>query len=136
MGSSTKASDWKVQMAGEIVVARTTVWCFEFDSEEANYVKQFIFVGQGVTFGGAIVGTVRTERTSLKCDRAFSADNLDLSLGTAVLGGAAVVVGAGAVIISARTALSGSLFSNQRIAGITLGAGAAFGVSGGLWKKL
>jgi hypothetical protein len=135
MGSSTKASDWEVMPKGEINVASVTVWYFDFRSEAADYSRQFFFSGIGLGLGG-IITAGSDKYTSLTCKRDFSANDLDWSAGTVLACGAAVIVGAGTVIISART-FSGSLFEGQRCSGITVGIGVEYiGAKLGMWKKL
>jgi hypothetical protein len=136
MGASTKVSDWKVQMVGEITAGNATTWCFRFKSADAKYSNQFIFVGTGGGLGG-IVAAGSEKYSSLEGQRPFSADDLDLALGSAVAAGVGVILGAGAVIISARTLFSGQLFSDQRIAGVTLAVGVKLGsIHIGLWKRI
>ena len=143
MGWSTTARDWKVAGAAQIAGAfgpGAGVWTFILQSETAGHSGMFLFAAVGLGGGGSLGGasmpdwsTGGLSWTSLECDRAFSAADLNWSAGRLSTAGAGLAVGYGVVIISAFN-MRGSLFSSQNCFGGSIGVGASIMTTAGMWK--
>jgi len=143
MGYSTQASDWQVAGAAQVGAAAGVGgggWMFVFQSRAANYSASFLFAGFGLGAGGSMGGASMPDLSSggmswssIRCDQAFSGEDLNYSAGRLTTAGAGLAVGYGFVYISAFN-WSGSLFSSQSVGGFSIGVGASAITTAGVWK--
>ena len=141
----TRATDWKIaglaQIGGAAVVG-AGIWTFVLQSAHANFSGTYTFTGYGLGAGGSVGGasvpdlsTGGLSWTSLECDRAFHADDMDGCMGRLTTAGAGLAVGAGVVIVSAFN-WGGSMFSSQECFGASIGVGASAMTTAGMWHLL
>lgn len=163
MISSKKANDWEIagiaQVGGADVVG-AGVYFFEFRSKAADFRGQFIFIGGGLGLGGSVGGAsmpapgdfvcarAYSPFSSLRCDRDFSADDLDLVAGRITSAGASFAYGYSVVRVTAFTnalaagpgllvqAFLPTLFHSFPASGWGTGVGASVTVFSGIWKKI
>src|SRR5260221_14783535 len=100
MGSSTKASDWKVGMIGELAAEGNVLWAFNFASEDAGFSGDFVFAGVG-RGGGVMISKGSEKPSEITCSRSFSAKDLDMTPGVITTAGVSIIVGGGIAVISA-----------------------------------
>ncbi|MEP7076032.1 MAG: hypothetical protein ABI878_09485 [Acidobacteriota bacterium] len=143
---SVLASDWEVsticQIGGANIIG-AGVWFVKFRSKWASVDEPFNFsgglFGYGGSIGGATAPNFRTpgqlSYSKIKCQRSFSINDLDGTLGRITNFSASVMVGYSIVLVSAYN-LSGSLFYSQWANGWGTGFG-AMGVTGvGTWTHM
>ncbi|HWD00598.1 MAG TPA: hypothetical protein VG456_27765 [Candidatus Sulfopaludibacter sp.] len=145
MGYSTKASDWKVAGAASLgggAILGAGAWTFMLQSRHANYSGFFVFLGAGLGAGGSLNGAsapnLRTGHlnwSDIHCESAFSAEDLNLSMGRLTTGSAGLAVGYGLCYLTAFS-FSQIWFESQSCNGLSVGVGAVAATTAGMWKHL
>lgn len=147
MNYETQASDWKIKGLGKISAApilAAGIWLFIFRSNEARCTTLFAFSGLGLGIGleWKLIKEIKTgvssplfingEGKSIKCERTFSASEINGKFGIVSSIGAAAGVGYGVAEISAFT-LGKNYFKYQHINGWNAGVGASAINAFGTW---
>ncbi len=144
MGFHTTAADWEftgVCQIGGAAGLGGGGFMFEFRSATAEVREEVFFIGGGIGAGGSMGGagapdisTGQMSFSPITCDQPFSLSNLHNCGGRLTSLGAAAVLGAGMLYISAAT-FREEYFHSQGGFGFSLGG---FGLGGftfvGLWK--
>src|SRR5262249_377233 len=107
-----------------------SVWEFDFRSEEADYSHLFIFTGFAYSLGSMISQGTGENWTGLKCDKPFSACDLNWNRGRINAQRAGLWFGWGSIRIWAN-----DCFTKQKCEGVSVLAGASLLDIDGLWKK-
>ncbi|MGD0186230.1 MAG: hypothetical protein ABSC25_13400 [Roseiarcus sp.] len=142
-------SDWRacgVASIGGAVVVGAQVIFFEFRSRAANCRATFLLIGGGLGIGGDLGGATAPDPssivhnqnpdlwTNLKCDKPFSANDLDLAY--AAMSGITVSGAYGYSLQGVSAGLVTSLFTDQDVSGWCVGVGASATMMVGVWKQL
>lgn len=161
MARNLSVSDWEatsvVQMGGA-AGGGGGLYFFEFRSKNADFRGQFVFVGGGVGAGGSVGGASAPSPadiyrnkgynpfTKLDCDQAFTANDLDKSVGRISSMGASGAYGYSITCITALknpyfaaltlTLFGDSMFHSQNVGGFGVGVGANVTIFGGVWKLI
>jgi hypothetical protein len=146
-----QADDWLTvgicQVGGGVFFAGG-MWLFQFQSYNAGqYSAFFVYAGLGLGAGGSIGGISLPDMLSngppdaskmawstLSCDSAFSANDLNWAAGRVSSGSLAAVVGYSDLAISAGKFPSTSLFQSQDCSGWGTGVGINAVTTVGVWK--
>ncbi len=146
MNYETRASDWKVKGAGKLsgaVGLAAGLWLFVFKSNSAQCTALLAFSGMGLGLGlelklnEVIKGlgvplSIEGEGNPIKCDRSFSASELNGKFGLISSVGAAVGAGYGVAAISAFS-IRKNYFKLQPVHGWNAGVGASAIQAYGTW---
>ena len=149
MASNSKATDWQacgVATVGGVRIVGAGIWLFEFRSRIADFRGSYILSAGSLGLGGSLGGgagpspvdVISNSKpdlwTSLKCARAFSADDLNWAYGA--LSCLSVSAAYGYSLMGISAGLLDSLFDSQDVSGWGTGVGATANISVGAWKRL
>jgi hypothetical protein len=149
MSKWATGDDWQacgIAQIGAVAGIGAATYFFQFRSQKADFSGAYLFVGGALGLGGDMGGgagpspaDVATNTrpdlwTSLKCVRAFSADDLNWAYG------ALSTLAAGVAYGYALTGISGGLvdplFTDQEVSGWGTGVGVIGAILAGVWKRL
>jgi hypothetical protein len=145
MSTDTQASDWEFTGITQVSLGALLGgggYLFMFRSRAAEFHGEVFFCGGGLGAGFGVGQGIaapnssgRISYTAIRCSNAFSMADLDNSVGRLVSVGAAILVGGGAMSISAMNISTGVLFDNAGGLGISAG-GLNIGANAfvGIWR--
>jgi len=143
MGLGTQVSDWEFRGVGQLSLAAglgAGGYVFQFRSEAASVRETVFFLGGGLGIGEGVGQGVTPPDSSgqiafspIRCDNAFSMNDLHHSGGRLLNAGVSALVGYGVLTVSAFNIGTGVLFDNAggfgpSVGGVQIGANAFVGM--------